>query len=94
METENVRIMFAEFAGQVRGHEEPATSQTCKAGVNEIKAAAGIGSAEFIHRARIAMTGAPSERELDKLPRIVEDWAPSGLGAPSVHDRVESSGGV
>ena len=87
-------MMFAEFAGQVRGHEEPATSQTCKAGVNEIKAAAGIGSAEFIHRSRIAMTGAPSEWEFNKLTPIVEDWARPGLGAPSVHDRVESSGGV
>ena len=94
METKNVRIMFGGFAGQVRGHEGLATSQTGKAGVNEIKAVAGISSAEFIHRARIAMTGAHSEWEFDKLPPIVEDWAPPGLGAPSEHDRVESSGGV
>ena len=59
-----------------------------------IKAATGIKGKELFHPVRIALTGAHSGREFDKLLPLIEDGAALGLGIPSVSERVERFVGV
>lgn len=91
---DSARIVLAEFANRIRAHEGPVTAEVFKAWIDEIKAATGIKGKELFHPVRIAITGAHSGREFDKLLPIIEDGAALGLGIPSVRDRVERFVGV
>jgi glutamyl/glutaminyl-tRNA synthetase len=57
--------------------------------MNEIKVAAGIKGKELFHPVRIALTGAHSGPEFDKLLPLIEDGAALGLGVLSVRERIE-----
>jgi len=91
---DSARIVLAELADRVRVHDEPVTPELFKAWLNEIKIATGVKGMELFHPVRIAITGAHSGREFDKLLPLIEDGAALGLRIPTVRERVENFVGV
>jgi len=91
---DSARTVLTELAGRVRVLEGPVTPEAFKAWMNEIKAATGIKGKELFHPVRIALTGAHSGPEFDKLIPLMEDGAALGLGVLSVGERVQRFTGV
>jgi len=91
---DSARIVLTELADRVLTHSGKVTPEAFKAWMDEIKAAAGVKGKELFHPVRIAITGAHSGREFDKLLPLFEDGAALGLGIPSVYERVERFVGV
>lgn len=85
---DSARIVLGELATHVRAHVGPVTPELFKAWMNEIKAATGVKGKELFHPVRIALTGAHSGPEFDKLLPLIEDGADLGL-VPSVRRRIE-----
>ncbi len=94
LSADSSRTVLAEFADRVRAHAGPVRPDDFKRWMNEVKAATGAKGAELFHPVRIALTGAPSGPEFDKLLPLIEDGAALGLGIPSVSERVERFVGV
>ncbi len=95
---DSARTVLAGLTGRVRAHTGPVTPQVFKAWMNEIKASTGVKGKELFHPVRIALTGAHSGPEFDKLIPLIEDGAELSRGwpqaIPSVRDRLESFIGV
>ncbi len=91
---ESAQKVLAEFASRVRAHLGPVTPEIFKAWMNEIKAATGAKGKELFHPVRIALTGAHSGPEFDKLLPLIEEGSSLGLGILSVRQRVERFVGV
>jgi glutamyl-tRNA synthetase/nondiscriminating glutamyl-tRNA synthetase len=91
---DSARTVVGELSGRVRAHSSPVTPEIFKEWLNQIKAATGVKGQELFHPVRIAITGAHSGREFDKLLPLIEDGAQLGLGFPSVRERVERFVGV
>jgi glutamyl-tRNA synthetase/nondiscriminating glutamyl-tRNA synthetase len=91
---DSARTVLGELSGRVRAHSSPVTPEIFKEWLNQIKAATGVKGQELFHPVRIAITGAHSGREFDKLLPLIEDGAQLGLGFPSVRERVERFVGV
>ncbi|MGA2672495.1 MAG: glutamate--tRNA ligase [Terracidiphilus sp.] len=91
---DSARTMLGEVASRVRTHSGPVTPEDFKAWMNEIKAATGIKGKELFQPVRIALTGAHSGREFDKLLPLIEEGAALGLGIASVRERIERFVGV
>jgi glutamyl/glutaminyl-tRNA synthetase len=90
--------VLAELASRVRAHAGPVTPEAFKAWMNEIKAITGVKGKELFHPVRVALTGAHSGPEFDKLIPLIEEgaelsrsWAQA---IPSIRDRVVSFIGV
>jgi len=49
---------------------------------------------ELYHPIRIAITGAHSGREFDKIVPLIEEGAALGLAIPTIHDRIMQFVGV
>ncbi len=91
---ESAQKVLAEFASRVRTHLGPVTPEVFKGWMNEIKAATGIKGKELFHPVRIALTGAHSGPEFDKLLPLIEEGSSLGLGILSVRQRIEQFTGV
>jgi nondiscriminating glutamyl-tRNA synthetase len=91
---DSARMVLAEFSSRVRVHIGPVTPENFKAWMNEIKAATGVKGKELFHPVRIALTGAHSGPEFDKLLPLIEEGSSLGLGIPSVRRRIEQFTGV
>jgi nondiscriminating glutamyl-tRNA synthetase len=92
LETEIAGKVLAAFAARVSAVDSGAvTAEQFKAWMNEIKAETGAKGKDLFHPVRIALTGAHSGPEFDKLIPVIE--AGSGLELPvhvlSVRERVE-----
>jgi len=94
LSVDSARTVLAEFADRVRAHAGPARPDDFKRWMNEVKAATGAKGPELFHPVRIALTGAHSGPEFDKLLPLIEDGAVLGLGIPCVSERVERFVGV
>jgi glutamyl/glutaminyl-tRNA synthetase len=57
--------------------------------MNEIKTATGIKGKDLFHPIRIALTGAHSGPEFDKLLPLIEEGSSLGLGILSVQERMQ-----
>jgi glutamyl-tRNA synthetase len=86
---DSASTVLGELAGRLRAHSGPVTPEAFKAWMNEIKAATGIKGKDLFHPVRIALTGAHSGPEFDKLLPLIEDGAALGLGISGVRDRIE-----
>ena len=64
------------------------TPELFKAWLEEIKIATGVKGKELFNPVRIALTGAHSGREFDKLIPLIEDGAALGLPFPGVRERI------
>jgi glutamyl-tRNA synthetase len=91
---DSTRSVLGEFASRVRTHNGPVTPEIFKAWINDIKAATGVKGKELFHPIRIALTGAHSSPEFDKIIPLIEEGAAMGLAIPTVRDRIEQFLGV
>ena len=95
---DSASIVLAELASRVRAHDGPVTPVAFNGWMNEIKTATGIKGKELFHPIRIALTGAHSGREFDKVLPLIEDGAGLsrkwGLGIPTVRERIDNFLGV
>jgi glutamyl-tRNA synthetase/nondiscriminating glutamyl-tRNA synthetase len=83
------RIVLTELADRVRVHSEPVTPELFKKWMNEVKTATGVKGKELFHPVRVALTGAHSGPDFDKLLPLIEDGAALGLHIATVRERVE-----
>jgi nondiscriminating glutamyl-tRNA synthetase len=83
------RSVLGEFGARVRTHNGGIAPEEFKGWMNDIKAATGIKGKDLFHPVRIALTGAHSGPEFDKVIPLIEYGAALGLAIPSVQDRVE-----
>jgi nondiscriminating glutamyl-tRNA synthetase len=91
---DSARTVLSELANRVRAHQGRVAPEAFKEWMNEIKAATGVKGKELFHPVRIAITGAHSGREFDKLLPLIEDGAALGINIPSVRQRIERFVGV
>lgn len=89
LDTDSANIVLAEFAHRTRAHLGPVTPELFKEWMNEIKAATGTKGKELFHPVRIALTGAHSGPEFDKLLPLIEEGSSLGLGIMSVRERIQ-----
>jgi nondiscriminating glutamyl-tRNA synthetase len=91
LETGSAQKVLAAFAGRVRAHQGAVTPELFKSWMNEVKSETGTKGKELFHPVRIALTGAHSGPEFDKLVPLFEEG--SALALPehvlSVRERVE-----
>jgi len=85
---ESARVVLAEFADRVRAHAGPVRPEDFKGWMNDVKAATGVKGKELFHPVRIALTGAHSGPEFDKVIPLIEDGAALGLGILDVRERL------
>ncbi|MGC2503292.1 MAG: glutamate--tRNA ligase, partial [Silvibacterium sp.] len=89
--TEIAQKVLSAFAGRVSGALDGVSPEQFKVWMNGIKAETGAKGKDLFHPVRIALTGAHSGPEFDKLIPVVE--AGSRLDLPahvlSVRERVE-----
>jgi nondiscriminating glutamyl-tRNA synthetase len=89
--TESAQKVLAAFATRVRSAPGPVTAEQFKSWMNEIKAETGAKGKELFHPVRIALTGAHSGPEFDKLIPVIEEG--SRLELPlhilSVRERIQ-----
>jgi nondiscriminating glutamyl-tRNA synthetase len=90
----SARSVLGEFASRVRTHGGPVSTEDFKIWINEVKAATGASGKELYHPIRIALTGAHSGPDFDKVIPLIEEGAAMGLAIPNIHDRVEQFLGV
>ena len=80
---DSARTVLGELASRVRDLFAATSRPTLfKAWMNEIKTATGVKGEELFHPVRIALTGAHSGPEFDKLLPLIEEGATLGLGIP------------
>ncbi len=95
---DSARTVLGELASRVRAHSGRVTPEIFKAWMKEIEAATGAKGKDLFHPVRIALTGAHSGRELDKLIPLIEEGAELsrswGLGVLSIRERVVHFVGV
>ena len=98
-EPENAAVLAAEssqkvlraFAARVAAHQGQVTPEVFKQWMNEIKTETGVKGKELFHPVRIALTGAHSGPEFDKLLPVMEWGAelPLPKHVPGVRERLE-----
>jgi len=86
--------VLGEFANRVRAHAGPVSAEEVKTWINEVKTATGVKGKELYFPIRIALTGAHSGPEFDKVIPLIEEGAAMGLAIPTVHDRIHQFLGV
>ncbi len=91
LQSENAQKVLAAFTLRVCGHEGAVTPEQFKTWMNEVKSETGAKGKELFHPVRIALTGAHSGPEFDKLIPIFEEGSRLPLAAHvlSVRERVE-----
>ena len=89
--TESAQKVLAAFATRVQNASGPVTADQFKSWMNEIKTETGTKGKELFHPVRIALTGAHSGPEFDKLIPVIEEG--SQLELPlrilSVRERIQ-----
>ena len=90
----SARVVLAELADRVRAHSVPVTAEVFKQWVGEIEQATGVKGNELLQPMRIALSGAHSGPDLEKLIPVIEQGSALGLGVSTVRQRVEKFVGV
>lgn len=90
---DSARTVLGELAARVRPHSGHVTPEVFKCWMGEIKTATGVKGKELFHPARIALTGAASGPDFDKILPLMEEGAALGL-CPDVRQRIERFVGV
>jgi glutamyl/glutaminyl-tRNA synthetase len=86
----NARTALAELACRIRVHTGPVTPKAFNAWMNQIKAATGVKGKELSHPVRVALTGAHSGPEFDKLIPLIEEGAEMSRGWPRAIPRIRA----
>jgi nondiscriminating glutamyl-tRNA synthetase len=87
----SARAVLEAFAARIAALAVPVTAEAFKAAMNEVKSATGVKGKDLFHPVRIAITGAHSGPEFDKLVPLIEAGSALSLPTPvlSVRQRVE-----
>ncbi len=88
------RIVLAQLANRVHAHTGSITHDIFKTWMSEIKNATGVKGKDLFHPVRIAITGAHSGPDFDKLIPVIEEGAALNIGVRSVRDRIDAFVGV
>jgi nondiscriminating glutamyl-tRNA synthetase len=91
---DSARSVLGELAGRVRTHSGFVTPPDFKEWMKEIQAATGIKGKNLYHPARIALTGAHSGPDFDKIIPLIEEGTALALGITGVRERIELFVGV
>ncbi len=88
----SARAVLEAFAARIATVPAPITAEAFKAAMNEVKTATGTKGKDLFHPVRIAITGAHSGPEFDKLVPLIESGHALALPSPirGVRQRVES----
>src|SRR5579875_2036854 len=91
LQTESAQRVLAAFAQRLRENAAPLTPEVFKSWMNSIKAETGAKGKDLFHPVRIALTGAHSGPEFDKLIPLMEEGSQCALPThvASVRERVE-----
>jgi nondiscriminating glutamyl-tRNA synthetase len=87
--TDSTRVVLAQLANLVHAHSGPVTADGFKSWMNEIKNATGVKGKDLFHPVRIAVTGAHSGPEFDKLIPVIEEGAALGIGIRTIRERID-----
>ena len=89
--TESAQKVLSAFAEHVQRETGTVTPEQFKLWMNEVKTETGIKGKDLFHPVRIALTGAHSGPEFDKLIPVIEEGSTLDLPIriPSVRKRVE-----
>ena len=89
--TESAQKVLAAFAARVQNASGPVTPDQFKSWMNEIKAETGAKGKDLFHPVRIALTGAHSGPEFDKLIPVIEEGSQIQLPLHilSVRERIQ-----
>jgi glutamyl-tRNA synthetase/nondiscriminating glutamyl-tRNA synthetase len=90
----SVQTVLNELANHVRAHAGPITASDFSGWMSQIREATGIEGDQLFQPIRIALTGASSGPELEKLIPLIEQGVELNLGIPSVRDRLDAFVGV
>ena len=87
----SARAVLEAFAARIATLPAPITPEAFKTAMNEVKAATGVKGKDLFHPVRIAITGAHSGPEFDKLVPVIEVGHGLALPTPilNVRQRVE-----
>ena len=91
---DSARTVLGELANRARTTTSAVSPETFKAWMNDIKLATGVKGKELFHPVRIALTGAHSGPDFDRIIPLIEDGAALGLGISTVRERIECFVGV
>jgi glutamyl/glutaminyl-tRNA synthetase len=86
---ESAQKVIADLACKIKAHSGPVSPEAFKAWMSEVKVSTGVKGKELFHPVRIALTGAHSGPEFDKLIPLIEDGAELGLQIPTIRQRIE-----
>ena len=83
--------VLQEFGSRIAALPAPVTAEAFKSLMNEVKTATGVKGKDLFHPVRIALTGAHSGPEFDKLVPLIETGSQLPLPAPiaSIHERTK-----
>lgn len=89
--TEAAKKVLSDFAQRVASLPSPLSAEDFKEAMNQVKAATGVKGKDLFHPVRIALTGAHSGPEFDKLVPLIELGSQLSLPTPvqSVRQRTE-----
>ena len=94
LEAKSSQTVLNELANHVRSHVGPVSASDFSSWMNEVETATGVHGDDLYHPVRIALTGAYSGPEFDKLIPLIEQGAGLNLGVPSVQQRLDAFIGV
>ncbi|MGC1784578.1 MAG: glutamate--tRNA ligase [Acidobacteriaceae bacterium] len=91
LKSETAKVVLREFAARIAALPAPVTPESFKAVMNEVKVASGAKGKELFHPVRIALTGAHSGPEFDKVVPLMETGSRLPLSTPiaSVLERTQ-----
>jgi nondiscriminating glutamyl-tRNA synthetase len=89
--SESSQKVLAAFEDRAKSAQSSITPEQFKMWMNEIKAGTGVKGKELFHPVRIALTGAHSGPEFDKLIPVIEEGSRLDLPVhvPSIRERLE-----
>jgi nondiscriminating glutamyl-tRNA synthetase len=85
---DSVRMVLGELADEVRVLNSAVSAEDFKSLMQSVQEATGVSGKELFGPVRIAITGALSGPELEKIIPLIEDGA-ALLGIASVQERIE-----
>ncbi|MGH9616998.1 MAG: glutamate--tRNA ligase, partial [Acidobacteriaceae bacterium] len=89
--TASARKVLDAFSERIAASPAPVTAEAFKTVMNEVKSATGAKGKDLFHPVRIALTGAHSGPEFDKLVPLIEAGNQLALPmhVPGVRERIE-----
>ena len=87
----SARAVLEAFTERIAALPAPVTAEAFKTAMNEVKTTTGVKGKDLFHPVRIAITGAHSGPEFDKLVPLIEAGSALALPTPilNVRQRVE-----